>query len=514
VHHLVFIPVLLPLGCAILMLLAWKSVPIQRALSLIATGALLVVSFMLLGEVADGDVLAIQAGNWRAPFGITFVCDILSALMVAVTGLVGFCGGIYGLFSIDRERERHGYHPLMLMLLAAVNGAFLTGDFFNLYVWFEVMLMASFVLMSVGGGQRQTGGAIKYVLLNLVSSTLFLTALGIIYAKAGTLNMADLAVKLSQSGDARFMMSSTMLLLIAFGIKAAVFPLFFWLPASYHNAPVVVSAVFAGLLTKVGVYALIRTFTLVIPFAEPGMQTLLLFVSGMTMLTGVLGAACQTNIRRILSFHIVSQIGYMTFGLAIFTPLGILAAIFYVIHHIVVKANLFFVAGIVERISGSSSVKEQGGLYRRYPLLGFLFLIPAMSLAGLPPLSGFFAKFLIIKSALEIGAVLTTVVALLVGLLTMFSMTKIWAESFWKDSPKELPALKEPAHRMLMVPVGIMAAITIFFGLNSGWLYNLAGRSAEQLLDRTAYIEEVMRSQEASIERTAYIEEVMKAQGT
>ncbi|GAL17378.1 Na(+) H(+) antiporter subunit D [Vibrio maritimus] len=276
------------------------------------------------------------------------------------------------------------------MLLAGVYGAFLTGDIFNLYVWFEVMLIASFGLMVLDAGKVQVDGAVKYVVLNLVSTLVFLLAIGLLYGATGTLNLADLHTK-AQSMPTETQALLSVLFLFAFAIKSALFPLFSWLPASYHTLPNTVVALFAGLLTKVGVYALIRLFTLVFPLAESGWQPLLIWVAGLTMLTGVLGAAAQFDIKRILSFHIISQIGYMIMGLAIYTPLALAGAIFYIVHHIIVKANLFLIGGFVERRYGSSQLSKLGGVYKSMPLLAFLFIIPAFSLAGFP-LIGFLGQ--------------------------------------------------------------------------------------------------------------------------
>jgi multicomponent Na+:H+ antiporter subunit D len=288
--------------------------------------------------------------------------------------------------------------------------------------------------------------------------------------------------------------------MVAFGIKAAIFPLFFWLPASYHTPPIAVSAIFAGLLTKVGVYALIRVFTLIFIQDIDFTHTVLLVIAGFTMLTGVLGAASQNEMRKILSFHIISQIGYMIMGLALFSPLAIAGAIFYIIHHIIVKTNLFLVSGVVDKMKGSFDLKKIGGLYKYYPLLGLLFLIPALSLAGIPPLSGFWAKFVIIKAGLEIEQALIVIVALLVGILTLFSMTKIWNEVFWKDDPKgnenkiidSFSAITLSKKVLMLSPIILLALITIVIGFNAEPFFNFANNAASQLLNPSEYISKVL----------------------
>jgi multicomponent Na+:H+ antiporter subunit D len=373
---------------------------------------------------------------------------------------------------------------------------------FNLYVWFEVMLLASFVLLALGGERAQLEGAIKYVTLNLISSTLFLTAAGLLYALVGTLNMADLAVKLRGAEHQGLITTLSMLFLVSFGIKAGVFPLFFWLPASYHTPPFAVSALFAGLLTKVGVYALMRVFTLIFVGDMGYTHTLLLIIAGLTMVTGVLGAVAQNEVRRILSFHIVSQIGYMVMGLGLYTPLAIAGSVFYITHHIIVKTNLFFVAGVIQRLNGSTDLERTGGLYESRPLLAVLFLIPALSLAGIPPLSGFFAKLALVRAGLDNQSYTIVAVALVVSLLTLYSMTKIWIGAFWKPAPEQSEALgstvntgvKSIGVKGLLLPIAALAIVTILIGLAAGPLFDMAMRSSQQLLDPGAYVRAVLDS--------------------
>ena len=369
-------------------------------------------------------------GQWAAPFGIVFIADFLSAALVVITALIGLACILYAIADIQNKPSYTLFHVLFHVLLTGVYGAFLTGDVFNLYVWFEVMLIASFGLMILDATKEQIDGAVKYVLLNLISTLIFLLGIGLLYGATGTLNLADLHVK-AQAIPSETKQLLAVLLLFAFAIKSALFPLFAWLPASYHTLPSAIVALFAALLTKVGVYALIRVYTLVFPLDQTPWQPLLIWVAGLTMLTGVLGAASQFDIKRILSFHIISQIGYMIMGLAIFTPVAIAGAIFYIIHHIIVKANLFLIGGYIQSRYGDSRLKNLGGAYKRMPYLAFLFLIPAFSLAGFPPLSGFWGKFVVIKASIETEYYWLAGVALLVGLLTVFSMTKIWSEAFF-----------------------------------------------------------------------------------
>ncbi len=487
-------PILVPLTCAVLAYLLRERLPAARAVSLAGSVLLLVATAWLLARILADGPQAAQMGGWPAPFGITLVADLLSAIMALITGIIGVAVAVYAYADLDRPRERFGYHALYQVLLAGVCGAFLTGDLFNLYVWFEVMLIASFGLLVLGGEPEQLDGGIKYVALNLIATVSFLIGVGLLYGIAGTLNMADLRLALHDGAGGAAVLVPAALLLFAFGLKAAVFPLFFWLPASYHTPPVAVSAVFSALLTKVGVYALIRVFTLVFDREMPAIQDLLIAVSALTMLTGVLGAAAHSQIRRILSFHIVSQIGYMLLGLALFTPLALIGAIFYIVHHIIVKANLFLVAGVARRMTGSFELGRIGGLYAASPLVSILFLIPALSLAGIPPLSGFWAKLFIIQASFDARAWVVAGVALVVGLLTVYSMTKIWLEAFWKPHPAGTAV--EPMTRreqvFLLGPIIGLAAITVVIGLFAEPFYAVSVEAAGQLVDPSAYVAAVL----------------------
>jgi multicomponent Na+:H+ antiporter subunit D len=494
VNVAVALPILIPLIAGALSLACWSSLRAQRVIGVIGTGALLASSLWLLWSVIEHGVLVMHMGDWPGPFGIVLVADVLAVIMTVLGGISGFAVALYSLATIRTHHERFGYYPLLHLLLAGCSGAFLTGDIFNLYVWVEVLLVASFALLTLGGERAQMEGAIKYVTMNLLSSMMLLSAVGLTYGLFGTLNMADLAAKFGEVEDTGLVTVIAVLFMVSFSIKAAAFPFFFWLPASYHTPQVAVSALFAGLLTKVGVYALFRVFTLLFDQDVGYTHTLLLWIAGFTMLTGVLGAAAQFEFRRILSFHIISQIGYMIMGLALFTPLAIVGGVFYIMHHIIVKANLFLVSGAAYRICGTYELKDLGGLYRTHPWLGILFLIPALSLAGMPPLSGFFAKFMIIRAGVEIEAWPIVVIALVTGLLTLFSMLKIWSEAFWKAAPDTMPGPPRVAGPLwpLYVPIAGMAAMTLLIGIWAQPIYELAMASAEQLLNPSIYIDAVL----------------------
>jgi multicomponent Na+:H+ antiporter subunit D len=495
-NNLLLLPIFIPLVAAALALLAWQNRRAQRVIGVLGAAGLLIAALVQLLVVSDQGMLALQVGDWPAPFGITLVADLLSAIMVAITGLMGLVVVVYSLASIDRARESFGYYPLLLFLLMGVSGAFLTGDLFNLYVWFEVLLISSFVLLALGGERRQLSGALKYVTLNLIASAIFLSAVGILYSATGTLNMADLSVRLSALDQPGLATVLAMFFLVAFGIKAAIFPFFFWLPESYHVPPLPVTTIFSALLTKVGVYALLRVFTLLFTQDVAYTHTLLLVLAGFTMVTGVLGAVAQGEVRRLLSFHIISQIGYLLLGLGLFTPLALAGVIVFMLHVILTKSALFLVSGIVQRLQGSYLLDQLGGLYKSNIGVAMLFLLPAFSLAGLPPFSGFWAKFTLVQAGLEAGQYVIIAVALGVSVLTLFSMTKIWAAVFWKPNPSGDAAAATPlvgGERLaLFAPTVLLVSLTVLIGLLAGPVIDLAMAASDQLLDPTLYINTVL----------------------
>jgi len=400
---------------------------------------LLSVYFFL--QVQKHSILVLQVGGWEAPYGITLVIDYLSSLMLLASNFIVFAISIYANHFVSRNEKFAKFYLFFFALVMGVNGIFITGDVFNLYVWLEVMLLSSFVLITMGADKKQLEGGIKYMSMNLISSLLFLAGLGLLYGKTGTLNMAHLAQILINDNQAILMNTSAMLFFIALGIKAAVFPLFFWLPASYPTANITITSLFAGLLTKVGVYAFIRFFTLFFVQNSVFWHELLLVIAGLTMVIGGMAASIQYDSRRILSYHIISQIGYMIMGLGIYTPLGIAGAIYFTIHNMFAKTNTFLVVGVISKIKGTFDLKIIGGLFKEKPYLAVLFIIPAFALAGIPPLSGFFGKFMLVKAGIDSRFYFITAVAVLTSVLTLYSMIKIWNEAFMKKQPQnnELP---------------------------------------------------------------------------
>jgi multicomponent Na+:H+ antiporter subunit D len=489
------LPLILPLlATGVLLCLRRVGEGVRMGIAVVTCAAMTAGALVLFSMVSEHGVLVLRTGDWAAPIGITLVADLFSAAMVLVTAVVGLAVAVYSL-GAGTAKFRGYFAPLFLALLLGVNGSFLTGDLFNLYVWFEVMLMASFVLVALPGGRAQLEAAVKYLTLNFIASAFFLVGLGVLYGMAGTLNMADLAVKVADLEESDLVGSSAVLFLIAFGVKAGIFPFYFWLPSSYHVTPTPVAAVFAGLLTKVGVYACARVFTLIFQAQQDFLATILLPLGILTMVTGVLGAASQFFIPRILSFHIISQIGYMIVGIAFFTKGALAAVVFYIVHHILVKTNLFLIGGVVGRRLGTQELRDTGGLYRSAPWLAVLFLVPAMSLGGIPPLSGFFAKFALVREGLALEHWAVVAVALAVGLLTLYSMVKIWNEAFWKDRPGAEGRPEARVPWTMLAPAVALACGTVAFGLFPAYFFSFAERAGEQLMEPSIYIEAVLGPQ-------------------
>lgn len=490
--NLLVLPVLIPLVAMTLCLFFGRSVRVQRFIAGAAGGALLPTSFYLLSLAAGGETPVLRLGDWPGSFGIVFVLDQLSALMLVLAAVTQAstwwfaCLGAVGL-----REERGWFHPLFLLLAAAVNWAFLTADLFNLFVSFEIILISSYVLLTLNADRFNLAETIRFVLLNAVAGMLFLAASGLAYGRYGALNFADLALRVRFDDPTWISVSIGTLLLVVFAIKAALFPFFFWLPDSYPRAALGVLPYFAGMLTKVGVYCLFRVFTLVFRIeTETWFSPLLLAIAGATMLFGVLGAVSRWSILHVLSFHIISQIGYMIFGLGLLSPLGVASGIFYIAHHILVKSTLFLIGGYILIRIGSDDLKKVGGLTRSEPILSLLFLAVAFSLAGIPPLSGFYGKFGLAIDGVEQGRWIVVTISILTSLLTLASMLKIWTYVFWGE-PTDCVA--RPAGKAISLwPIVSMVLLSIAVALFSGPLFDLAESSALQLLDGGDYIEAVL----------------------
>lgn len=491
------VPVLAPFLTAILLALLTGRPVAQKMLAVASAVGLTAFVFWLLGHVDQHGIQTMVVGGWTAPWGIVFVADRLACIMLCLSMTVGTVVMVYTIWSVEPRQQAYFFYPLFQVLLLGVNWSFITGDLFNLFVGYEVMLIGSYGVMMVGATKPQVRETMRYLAINSIGSTFFVVGCGLVYTTVGTLNLADLAERTARlSGDqAALVTAVSMLLLVVFALKAAAFPFFCWLPDSYPVVPAGVSGYVAGLLTKVGVYSLLRVFVLV--FRQPGHELalhVLLVLSGFTMLLGVLGAMCQWDVRRILSWHIISQVGYMVMGIglaanAAIATIAVAGTIFYVMHHIIVKSSLFLIGDIAERVSGSQELKKMGGVIDLAPGVAGMFLVAAMSLAGMPPFSGFLSKLVLIRAGLAGGNYVVIAISLVTSFLTLFSMAKIWTYVFWGRSELDRPVA---GYRPLMIPTAVLVAMTIGIGLAAQPFLRLAADAATEITDPRAYVSAVL----------------------
>jgi multicomponent Na+:H+ antiporter subunit D len=489
--NLAAFPVIFPIVIGLLSLLAPRPSRWRRALAVIGAGGLLVHACWLVGQVMETGPLVLRVGGWLSPYGIVLVADTLAGIMLALSAFTALSCLLFG-FAENAAREEHPLRiPLLLFLLGGINLTFVTGDLFNLFVAFEVMLLSSYGLMTLEAGAKESRQALPYLTLNLVGSALFLAVTGFTYSLLGTLNFAEMIVRTDAlAGDYRLVLLAVMMLLV-FGLKAGLFPLYHWLPGSYPTMPAAIAAFYAGMLTKVGVYVLIRIFGTVLPHSLTELHTLIAWTAGLTMVIGVLGAVGQGRVQTILSYHIVSQIGFMVLAIGLFTPLAFTAAIFYIIHHIVVKSALFLVGGSIVKLNGTDDLSLTGGLWRAAPWLGVAFVLQAMSLAGLPPLSGFWGKFMIIQEGFTQGEWTLIILSLIASVLTLMSMLKIWLGAFWKIAPEGAPVAVSGRSRAMSAVVVAMAGVSLYIGFGAEKFIRIARHAAEETLNRAGYVANV-----------------------
>ncbi len=496
--HWIVAPVVLPALLAPIMAMAMRhDLTLQRVFGLTGQIALLLIALGLLAEsFGSGQIHIYELGAWPAPFGIVLVLDRLSATMLALAALLGVAVTLYAIGSGWDRRGWH-FHPLFAFQMMGVNGAFLTGDAFNLFVFFEVLLIASYGLMIHSGGAFRLRAGLQYVVMNLAGSTLFLFALGTLYAVLGTLNMADMAVKAGQVGpdDTALLAVGAVLLLIVFAIKAAIFPVQFWLPTAYSAAPAPVAALFA-IMTKVGAYAIIRVYTLIFGEGTPELSALisemLLPAALVTLVVGAVGVLGSTRLERMIAFSVLASMGTLLTAIALFTPAGLTAALYYLVHSTFAGAALFLVADLARQGRGE-------GL-RPHGLIVAFYFAAAIAMAGMPPLTGFLGKVFVLQAAApEAGAPLIWTVVLVTSLLLIVGFARMGSALFWKTAPEPVadPLDHDGADLALpgglaataaALPIAMLAAMT----LASGPVAEAMERTAMQLIDRPDYIRSVL----------------------
>jgi multicomponent Na+:H+ antiporter subunit D len=491
VNTTIIFPYLCLISVAALCLIFFKNTKVQGIISAVGSGTLVALTLNMLLTVQNRGIQVLQIGNWPAPYGITFAVDLASGLLVLTSSIVFFAINIFSLKYVDEHRKSKGYYFLINVFMLGAVAAYCTGDIFNLYVCFEILMVATFMLLTLGGSNYEIRQGLPYLVLNVIASFCLLIGIALIYGHAGNLNMAYLASLLRKSEWTYGIRTASIFIFFAFAVKSALFPLFFWLPRAYPTVPGAIGALFSAVLTKVGIYALLRVFTLVFPIArDPQLQNVLYYCALITMIVGVLGAIAQTTMKKILSVHIISQVGYMAWGLALFSPISLGAALFFMVHNMVVKSNLFLISGLIENIEGTDDLSQLGGLLKKNQFLASLFLLSALSLSGFPPLSGFFGKIFLIKEALGLEDFMGVGVAAVVSLLTLLSMIKIWNEVFLKEK-------SEGHSNMLltgggMAPILFLALFAVLLGALSAPIYETFISAGNALFDPADYLVAVL----------------------
>lgn len=484
---LVILPVVLALlgGAVLLMLREAREAQFWLALGIVAV--IFASDIALALKVSGAGPVAMTMGRWLPPFGISFVADLTSAVFALAAAGVTLLLLVYLRMDMPDRARRDGVYPLILLLLAGVSGSFLTGDLFNLYVWFEVMLISSFGLMVLGGRNIQLDGTVKYGFLNFLATTFFLAALGLLYGALGTLNMADIVGRAGTANPA-VMASIAALLLLAFGIKAAAFPVNAWLPASYHAPPPAISALMAGLLTKVGVYALLRALVMLLPASRELLEPVLALLAIGTLILGPLGAIAETNLRRALGFLVIGGIGATIAGAALGNDAGLAGSATYVLHAMLTITGLYLVAGLLEAMTGETDTRRMGGIYAAASLPSLLFFVLMLAVAGVPPFLGFWPKLLLVQGGIggwgfgRDGWGLALWLAVLVNaLLTLIAVSRLWAHIFWRAgqegaaSEAPNPDLKPLTRQVRWLGLGSASVLTLVVLLLGLWPEPLLG---------------------------------------
>ncbi|MEQ8444583.1 MAG: Na+/H+ antiporter subunit D [Pelagibacterium sp.] len=492
-------PVALALFGAGLLVMLRNQRHLQLVFAAAAIIAIMVSNIYLLVRVFESGPVAMTMGRWLPPFGITFAADMTSALFSLAASIAALVVVFYAQIELTDRGYRYGFYPMLLLLLCGVSGSFLTGDIFNLYVWFEVMLIASFGMMILGGRKLQLDGAIKYGFLNFLATTFFLVAIAYLYGLTGTLNFADLVAKGAELPLGP-LVTVSVLFLFAFGVKAAAFPGNAWLPASYHTPAVSVSAIFGGLLTKVGAYAAIRVLVMALPEGYAQIQTVIAVVAFATLILGPLGAMAQTNLRRAVGFLVIGGIGAIFAGFALGSTHGVGGAIFYAFHSMLTITAFYLLAGLIERMSGTSDIRKMGGIYGASAPMSILFIIMVFAISGMPPFLGLWPKILLVEGGIRAENWWLVFAVLFNSFLTVIAASRLWAHIFWRngqegersEQPNEdLRPLSAREVALGLVPTAILFAVIVIFGLFPDWLFTASGIAAQDMLSPTRYVDAV-----------------------
>lgn len=491
-NNVIVLPLLIPLVTAVILIFSSKYVRVQRWISAVSIAVNLLVALFIVSQVNNEGIQTLHMGGWQPPYGIVFVADMLAALLVLTTLIVAAACLFYSFRSIGEEREKHYFYAFFQFLLAGVIGSFLTGDLFNLFVCFEVMLIASYALIVLGGTKRQLRETLKYMLINIISSTLFVAAVAYLYGTVGTLNMAHLSLRVAEVQQDGILSVIGLLFLIVFALKAGLF-LFFWLPGSYSAPPAAVTALFGALLTKVGLYAIIRTFTLIFYHDTGGIHAVIGWMAAATIILGSLGAVAYKDLGRILNYNIIISVGFIAFGIATASSDSLNGAVFYLMHDMIAKALLFILGGIIIASAGVNKLSDMGGLMKRHPLVGWMFFIVALALVGIPPLSGFLGKVLIVRGGLSGGHYVLTGLALASSLAVLYSLIKVFMGAFWGESPRLQESKPVRIHKTAYAAAIGLTVMVIVLGVGSEWIYSYTSQAGAVLSDPSLYINAVLK---------------------
>ncbi|MDQ0270885.1 Na+/H+ antiporter subunit D [Cytobacillus purgationiresistens] len=493
--NFLILPILIPLITGVLLIFANKSIKLQRWIAGLSAFLTVIVAALLVQKVRNDGVQTLNLSNWDAPFGITLVSDMFSALLVLTTSIVALACVIYSFKGIGEDREKFHYYSAVNFLIVGVNGAFTTGDIFNLFVFFEVMLMSSYVLIILGGTKIQLRESIKYILVNVISSALFVISIAYLYSVVGTLNIAHISVRLSEiSGVSQPGIITVLgvLFLIVFGLKGAIFPLYFWLPGSYYAPPAPVMALFGALLTKVGVYSITRTYSMFF-YQESGfIQQLLIILAILTVIAGIIGALAYWDVKKIVIYNIIVAVGVILFGVATMNIDALTGSVFYLIHDMIIKAALFLLVGLMAAIAGTSNLRSMGGMIKRYPGLGWTFFLAALALSGIPPLSGFVGKLLIVQGGFSSEHYWGAAIVLISSLLVLISIMKIFINGIW-GKPRSFETENSVPYRKLMIAPVMLVVLSIFYGVGADFVYPYISQAAETLTNANIYIDAVLK---------------------
>jgi len=497
--NLIVLPLLVPLLTAVVLILFNRSLRAQRSISAASMALQAGVAAWIVARVHDAGIQTLFMGGWIPPFGIVFVADMTAALLVMTTTVVAAACLVYAFATVGEGRERHYFYPFVQFLLAGVTGSFLTGDLFNLFVCFEVMLISSYALIVLGGTKMQLRETLKYMLINILSSTLFVAAVAYLYGTTGTLNMAHLSLRVAELQQGGILTVIAVLFLIVFSLKAGLF-LFYWLPGSYGAPPAAIAALFAALLTKVGLYALLRAFTLIF-YHEPGItHTLIGWMAAATMLLGAIGSIAYRDLTRIFNYNVVLSVGFIAFGIAVSSGEALEGAVFYLIHDMVAKALLFFLGGMIIHAAGTGKLSEAGGLMRTHPVIGWMLFVVTLALVGIPPLSGFAGKLLLVRGGLAEGHYMLAAIGLLSSLVILYSLMRVFMAVFWGEDKERSPNAdanaQEIAHAKIRPSTTAAAAwlfvLMLAIGIGSEWVYPLIAEAGEVLSDPSIYVRAVL----------------------